>query len=94
MIESTVIDFRRHQLREKIFKFLRFYILNKKKNKILNRVADDFRRNRIESCRAYVTCLSKSVLETEDKILKQRVYTAWLQFTLDKFVKVKLLHKF
>ena len=43
IIGCTVTSFRCHQLQKKTFRLLKIRYLNKKKNTILKKVADDFR---------------------------------------------------
>ena len=38
------------------------------------------------------SCMSE--INTRNKILLQKVYTTWLQFTLDRFIKKKVLKRF
>ena len=47
IIDSTVIEFRRHTLLEKSFKLLKFYRMKKTKEHLLNQVADEFHEERL-----------------------------------------------
>ena len=38
--------------------------------------------------------LDSSEMKTKNKIMLQKVYTTWLQFTLDNFIKKKVLKRF
>lgn len=106
IIESTVLSFRSHQLSKKTFRILKIAYLNQKKSNILNKVARDFRDDRIHDNRAFVNptialqlpnerhLLKASDQRVTDKMLLQKVYTTWLQYTLDVFIKKKVLHRF
>ena len=95
---NTVWEFRKHQLSERVFNILKIAFLNSKKNKILKRVAHDFRQERLAQGRAYVNKVAETLdqvnKEESDRILLQKVYTSWLQYTLDNFIKVKVLKRF
>jgi len=54
IIDNTVAAFRCHQLCKKTFKCLKISFLNKKKDRILNKVAGDFRQDRIQGSNAFV----------------------------------------
>ena len=96
--DNTVWEFRKHQLSERVFNILKIAFLNSKKNKILKRVAHDFRQERVAQGRAYVNKVPETDDQTNkeesDRILLQKVYTSWLQYTLDNFIKVKVLKRF
>ena len=104
IIGSTVTSFRCHQLRKKTFRYLKISYLNKKKNAILMKVANDFRQDKLVGNMAFVNpkpiekdCqepLDSSELRTKNKIMLQKVYTTWLQYTLDNFIKKKVLKRF
>ena len=81
IIKSTVENFRHHQLYEKTFQILKIAYLNGKKNKILKKVAEEFRIERLSQKRAFVKSGTMNVgndSEADNKVLLQKVYTSWL----------------
>ena len=48
IIAGTVLDFRKHTLIEKSFKWLKYYRMNQVKKTLLNQVADEFHEERIK----------------------------------------------
>ena len=65
IVSNTVNQFRIHYTYEKIFKILKIEFLSSKKNKILKRVANDFRQERLAQGRAYVNTKPETVTNTE-----------------------------
>ena len=67
----------------------------------MDRVVTDFRSERIGLGQAFVCPppaltprKTRNEIVQENRNLKQRVLTHWLQYTLDRFVGKKILHRF
>lgn len=100
---ATVESFRKHHLLESTFKLFKIGCLNVKKQRILDQVAAEFRQVRVMNDAAYLVTLSEqhdqSTIQTiqnygDDKVMLQKVFTCWLQFTLENFIKSKVMMKF
>ena len=104
ILRATVDEFRQHKLQANTFKLFKIGCLLHKKSKILNQVAFEFRQKRIKGNQCHLVTISEhfpgSTIQTgeepeEDKKgLMQRVFTAWLQFTLENFIKHKVVRNF
>ena len=85
-MNDTVRDFRKHHLMEHTFKLIKIGCLNIKKEAILDRVADQFRQQKLSKGRAF--CNNEAIQHQKTiesyqsapnpKVTMQKIYTAWL----------------
>lgn len=79
---------------------MKIAFLRQKKKEILKKVALDFRKERLSQNMAFLNPETETINFGDDdtpannRMLLQKVYTSWLQFTLDNFIKNKVVQRY